>query len=483
MLGLCRKEEFRMMFYRRLTALIVALILISCSFVLAAPSNCTVQNVRFSQTPEKLRLVFDVDKVPEYSAVLEQEPLRLIIEMGASTAKTVMPQISFNDPFADTLQLIETEPGKIRIVVNLKQMMQYKTFILKNPNRFVIDLEKRFDQKTEAEIMPGIKQTNWLRSQSFGPVNAYILTVDPRKGYFIKPVLSNGVIAGVETLTAMQSQAQALAAVNASYFSPSGEIIGLLKIDGQFVSTPTIPRTALGVMPDGKIIFDLVAYHGTATFHGQSIAINGVNRERGANEVILYNKFYGPRTGTNTYGKEYVLRSDGTVIAFSNGNSPLEGDNMVLSVHGDAVNAVNDLKEGDFVSIEQTLGPLWDKAVSVLGAGPTLVKDGSVYLTTKTEDFGSDVAGGRAPRTAIGVTKNGNILLVVVDGRQPSSAGLSLLELAIFMQELGAVDAMNLDGGGSSEMVVGEKIVNRPSDGRERKLGNALVVGASKLDN
>ena len=112
-----------------------------------------------------------------------------------------------------------------------------------------------------------------------------------------------------------------------------------------------------------------------------------------------------------------------------------------------------------------------------------LIKEGSIYLTTKTEEFGSDVAGGRAPRTALGLTKDGDLLLVVVDGRQSTSAGLTLLELALFMQELGAVDALNLDGGGSSEMVISDKVINNPSDGHERMVGDALAVMAARLAN
>jgi exopolysaccharide biosynthesis protein len=110
-----------------------------------------------------------------------------------------------------------------------------------------------------------------------------------------------------------------------------------------------------------------------------------------------------------------------------------------------------------------------------------LVKQGNVFVTTKLEEFGSDVAGGRAPRTAVGLTQDGRILLVVVDGRQALSKGMSLLELALFLRELGAVNAMNLDGGGSSEMIVKGRIVNKPSDGKERRVGNALAVVPRKL--
>jgi exopolysaccharide biosynthesis protein len=83
----------------------------------------------------------------------------------------------------------------------------------------------------------------------------------------------------------------------------------------------------------------------------------------------------------------------------------------------------------------------------------------------------------RHPRTAIGVTATGKILLVVIDGRRARwSRGATLGELRNILRDLGAVDALNLDGGGSSEMVVDGEIVNRPSDGRERRITNAVLI-------
>jgi exopolysaccharide biosynthesis protein len=81
------------------------------------------------------------------------------------------------------------------------------------------------------------------------------------------------------------------------------------------------------------------------------------------------------------------------------------------------------------------------------------------------------------PRTAIGVQADGRVIMVVVDGRQPRySAGLTLLGLAQLMRDLGAVDAMNLDGGGASTMVVKGDVVNRPSDGHERTTASAALI-------
>ncbi len=468
---------------RRGICLLLALLVAAALACAQAAPAATVQKVRFSLTPEKVRLVFDMDDVPDFTVTLDENRLRLLVALPASLDKAVPRQYTFNDPFVASVQLEDKGAGQLQAIVTLKAPVAHKVFKLTKPNRLVVDLLKTGDQKSEQQVKPGIKYTFWMRTQASGPEKAHILLVDPKAGFALRPVLSNGVVQGLETLASMSTSARAVAAVNGSYFSPNGEIIGLLKIDGEIISTPAIPRTAVGVLPDGRLIFDQVSWQGYVEMTAGRVALSGVNRSRGDNELILYTGYYGPATGTNAYGVEYVIRSDGVVMAASKGNTAIGAGTVVLSAHGAAAKALAGLKVGDIVTIGQTLGPVWDGAVHALGAGPTLIKDGSIYLTTKTEEFGNDVAGGRAPRTALGVTRDGQILLAVVDGRQVASGGLTLLEMAIFMQELGAVDAMNLDGGGSSEMVVFDKIVNSPSDGRERKVGNALVIVPASFAN
>jgi hypothetical protein len=112
--------------------------------------------------------------------------------------------------------------------------------------------------------------------------------------------------------------------------------------------------------------------------------------------------------------------------------------------------------------------------VDAIGGNPRLVVDGAV---SGPEVDGTGEFFGRHSRTAVGATADGRLLLVVVDGRQPGySRGMTLRELAELMQRLGAVQAVNLDGGGSSEMVVNGLPASRPSDGRGRGIANALVV-------
>jgi hypothetical protein len=104
------------------------------------------------------------------------------------------------------------------------------------------------------------------------------------------------------------------------------------------------------------------------------------------------------------------------------------------------------------------------------------VQDGEVVPTCTTGSFCR-----RHPRSGIGVTADGKVLLVVVDGRRAGwSVGMNLTEFAQLFQFLGATSAMNLDGGGSSVMVVQGKVVNKPSDGRERRVSSAVLVLSGK---
>jgi exopolysaccharide biosynthesis protein len=462
--------------YKRICITMVLLVLASQT-AWAAPAKSMLQKNWYSQTAEKVRIVFAVDELPEYTAKLSENPDQILIDFTNTINGSKLPAVLLNDDAVSNFQIAEVQPDKQQLIINLKtSAVTYKVFTLKNPNRVVVDIIKIFDRKYEEQISPGLKYTSLFRTTKAGPVTAYILDLTPGSTYNIKPVLSNDTISDLEKVQSMAERNKAIAAINASYFAPNGEIIGLLKMNDQIVSTPNIARTALGILPEGQMIFDQIDYKGSITLPDErTVAITGVNHERGEDDLILYNNYYDNMTNTNEYGTDYIV-SKGIITAIVHGNAVIPPGAVVLSAHGSNEKALAGLKVGDMVKINQSLGSEWDKAIFAISAGPRLIKNNSVFLTTKVEEFPPDIAVGRAPRTAVGVTKDGHVLFAVVDGRQRNSIGMTLLELSLFMQEFGAVDAMNLDGGGSSEMVVKGKIMNKPSDGHERPVGDALII-------
>lgn len=125
-----------------------------------------------------------------------------------------------------------------------------------------------------------------------------------------------------------------------------------------------------------------------------------------------------------------------------------------------------------------TGGAAWAPQTAI-GGGPLLVKNQQKVADYDPEVFQDDIAKSYAPRTAIGYTADGKFIAMVVDGRQTHSRGVSLQVLADLMTELGCVEVLNLDGGGSSAMVAGNGIVlNKPSDGTERVVPTALMLVA-----
>ena len=153
----------------------------------------------------------------------------------------------------------------------------------------------------------------------------------------------------------------------------------------------------------------------------------------------------------------------------------IEPGTVVISGHGANAAALAGVRVGDRVKLTETLGSAAaDKAEIVVGGGPLLLENGRVNVRSAQEHIAADIAKGRAPRTAVGIKRDGTVLMLVVDGRSNTSGGMTLEELAQYFLRLGARDAVNFDGGGSSVMVIDKRIVNHPSDGRERAVSIGL---------
>lgn len=122
----------------------------------------------------------------------------------------------------------------------------------------------------------------------------------------------------------------------------------------------------------------------------------------------------------------------------------------------------------------------WWDVRDAIAAGPSLISNGRINITVEEEVFFGTSIPRIHPRTAAGYTKNGSLILLIVDGRQTQSRGVDLMELASLMWDLGCVEALNLDGGGSSTLVVNGILLNRPVGGNvQREVMSALAVISS----
>ena len=197
--------------------------------------------------------------------------------------------------------------------------------------------------------------------------------------------------------------------------------------------------------------------------YGRNITDTTSNIASDNNAILAINgDYYGARQSG------YVIRN-GSLYRNSSGNR----DALAIMKNGE----FEFVAEGE--SSAETL--LQNGALQVFSFGPVLLEDGSISVT-ENEEVGMAMASN--PRTAIGYLGKNHYVFVVSDGRTSESAGLSLYELASFMKSLGALDAYNLDGGGSSTMVFKGEVINTPTtnghSSEERAVSDILYIGGKQ---
>jgi hypothetical protein len=266
---------------------------------------------------------------------------------------------------------------------------------------------------------------------------------------------------------------------------------GALKIDGEILSEPDRDRSVIFI--DNRrdrthVEFGRLRTKRTIETRGREFNIDGINRERRDSELILFTPAFHRTTLTGPDGVEAIVRN-GRISAILNGvgSSVIPADGLVLSASGTVRNEMmRTLRIGDRVRLFAAVQPVGDEVLppSVFNyedhtnGVSLLIKNGAMELTWEDERAPRSFAEDRHPRTAVAKLRDGRLLLITADGRQPGvSVGMTLRELAEYLLSIGAVDAINLDGGGSTAMVLNGRVVNTPSDPNgERKVGDALVV-------
>ncbi len=332
-------------------------------------------------------------------------------------------------------------------------------------------------------VVAGVTHHRYHRKTKAGPMVVNVLRVDPGLAT-IKSLVAQKPRGGFgrATVSQLAKRYGARAAINGSFFNfVNNEPAGLMVVDGQIISSSPLNRSVFGIRYDGTPFIDDARVRASVLLEtGNELPISRVNSRAKPNELTLYTNHFGRSTRTPIEGARYEVAVDsiGTVIEVSNGNLPIPANGYVISANGRALwPLLHALEPGAHALVYTKLSGLWEGVRYAIGGGPTIVHQGRVFVTARQENFGAHIASGRAPRTAIGYTAANTILLVTVDGRQPRySVGCTLNELARFLIELGCKEAINLDGGGSTVMVVNGKRANRVSAGVERYVSNAIGV-------
>lgn len=335
-------------------------------------------------------------------------------------------------------------------------------------------------QRAVRRVAPGVTFTRWSQTDARGPVSAHLLTIDPATRGLRIDYGSGGPVSSVTPLKEMLRKDGAIAGINGDFFDigRTGAPLGVGK-DRQ--------RGLLHAREDGWNDAFFVDRQGRARIgnlpmlarirHHPELRVTNLNSAYVApGRVGVYTPQWGRTAGYQvTQGQTRSVRAvtveKGRVTSNRRKltrDRPIRG--LLLVGRGASADQLRKLRTGSKIRLERTLRA---RPLMALSGNKALVDDGVVRVGDDRELH---------PRTAVGVDADtGEVLMLVVDGRQQDSRGLTMVELADMMIDLGADEALNLDGGGSSTIVANDsagrlRVLNDPSDGRQRSVANGLAV-------
>lgn len=347
-------------------------------------------------------------------------------------------------------------------------------------------------RETRTPIAPGLNLTRFDRFETDGWVRGQVLVADLAEDRLSVDHISSGTVTGKSRVTEQARRTGAVAAVNGDYFdmndteAPVGAAVS--RKDG-LVNSPTEGRNqTVAIGADGLGRLAQVFLEGDVTVGGtEHLKLSGVNSPvLAAGGIGLFTDQWGvsPRTkpvsGADRVTEVRLRDGKVTEVRASVGSGPIPAGTSVLLGREAGADALAGLAPGDAVTVAyKPRADFGDVAVAV-GGGQVLVADGTV----KHHTDGDTVTA--TSRTSVGFSADGRTMyLVAIDGKQTDSRGMDLNELGAFMKALGARNALNMDGGGSTTMAArlpGESttgLVNSPSDGSERQVANGLGLFAA----
>ncbi|MEG4321381.1 MULTISPECIES: phosphodiester glycosidase family protein [unclassified Microcoleus] len=398
--------------------------------------------------------------------------------------------------FATSQQLrsLKVEPAgnQTRIKVQIPLGWRPQVFSLGNPHRLVIDI--RPDSLVEKDIAwaAGVRWRQQYQNLGTARFPVYSLEVNPRQsGVKIRPLLSNPPTEkGSAPLLQTAELSGTAAAINAGFFNRINRLaLGAIRRDNKWLNGPILNRGAIAWNDRGEFAIDRLTLQETLiTPANQPLSISQLNSAYVESGIGRYNSDWGA-TYTPFSDDEIVVTVAGDslgdsfaarVVSQSPGgaagktNFPIPANGYLLALRSD-LSVAFQLSDGTLLRLETNTIPAdLNRFPYILGGGPVLVQNSLIALDAKAEGFSDAYVRQTAIRSAIGRTAAGNLLIVAVHNRA-GGAGPNFAELAQILQQMGAVEALNLDGGSSTSLYLGGSLLDRPPSTAAR-VHNAIGI-------
>ena len=364
-----------------------------------------------------------------------------------------------------------------------------------------------WDSTSTRAVAPGVTHKRYVVNSEPWRIN--VLEVDLNQpGVIVRGVRANDSSFSRETVSSMVARykgpGRAVAGINADFFNVrTGESENNVVIEGKISKGITVTDSPhetfdnvhyqFGVDFRNRPMMERFTVDAMLHAPGRSpIRLEGINAWPDSNTIVLYTRDYGSATPTDTSGRRptlvplRLLSQRGETMEFVVGGNATEGGALPLA-NGGVLAASGSMREvlraigrrGGKVRVVSRIVPARSRPRTVVGGWPAVVMNGRSIAEHASILEGTFARfEGRNPRSAVGFSKDSSTLyLLTVDGRRPTDAGMTLIELAQTLIKLGVYNGMNFDGGGSTAMVIEGRVVNRPSDQTgERAVGSGLLV-------
>lgn len=359
--------------------------------------------------------------------------------------------------------------GSTKAQLKAKKLAAKKKVVAK-PAAKPLQPQKFTDRMSSETLAPGVVH-RFVR----GPLSIHLIDIDMNKAPVkVQPTLAGDSFDRLKDVAAHARESNAIAAINANYFKTNGTPLGTLIINGEWIAGPLYDRVSMGITDSGKVKIDRVSLRGTLTSDNPevpSLFCNTINQpRRHGSRLVVYTRRWGSFVSMPYAGCLIAVNAQGEVQDKSTTTMSIPYGGYVLS--DSKTGDIAKLNVGDKVDLAWHTGPNdWHDVVQAVSGGPMLIKDGRLYLDLKAENFRKGWTGAHIhARTAAGVTGDNHLLLATIEGPH------TLWDVAKFLHKLGAVDAMNLDGGGSTTMVVHGNTVTRNAHSHQRHVASSIAV-------
>ena len=361
---------------------------------------------------------------------------------------------------------------------SLEKNIKDKLLIEQPTQKFNEEIKRKYKQGIITDVDKGVKRIQITKYYQGKPVRINVIEVNSNLNPNLKltPAIASDTLNKKSTITTIAKKNNSIVAINGTFFKPStGVPLGTLMINKKMYTGPIYNRVAMGIFDNG---YDMARIQLNASLkaYGKSLKVDNINQPRTlSTNIIVYTPEWGEMAPPSPqYGKQIAIK-DNKVVETSTSQLAIPEDGFVVVGPAKQLNLFSDEKN---IKFEVLTTPEWNNVNHIISGGPYLVKKSQVYVDIAEQKLNS--IGGRNPRTAVGYTANNNLIIVTVDGRESSSVGMTLLELANFMKSIGCYNAMNLDGGGSTVLYVNGHVVNHPKVQGGIALSNALTLNKVK---